>query len=446
MSSLKSELVTPPCLEPYRIHSWLQKEVEWSHGARLCDVRLNRLWAGRQGRLTFELALDLTYDGSVHTHTLQGGNRAAGSPPRFHTCARMSRHGLRGLRLVSDELGLWCCTPDRDWKLPAVRVLLDDGRAASVLAATAAGPLLGLDRDGAQVRCEIATYRANKRCALRAWSTDPAGRVSVFVKVFRHMPEIEHVEALRRLPVHIYDRSHGRVRVPTLLDSCPARRLLITADITSNPCDGRTLCEGARTLGTNSDDLSAAATALAILHDVPDVTVPKVHTLKAEFQTVCRWVRALQVLQEQRYLRLRELAIELSRSLTTIEEPGATLIHRDFFAAQLLQAGEILWVLDLDTLCLGHPEVDVATFVAHLFLDELMAGAAMPEVIRNGASFVENYLQNGGRIVKSRLRFYLPCALARLGAIHLARRVPTQVVDGLWELARSNLAGSWWLG
>ena len=224
--------------------------------------------------------------------------------------------------------------------------------------------------------------------------------------------------------------------MPALLDSCPTQRLLITEEIS----------EPTRALESTRDDLLAAGFALAAVHDSTIAAVSTIHTPQEEFQTACRWVPALRLLRKPRYLRLRELLVELSGRATAIEEPGMTLIHRDFFAAQLLRDSETVWVVDFDTLCLGHPELDVSTFVAHLFLDGLIAGSAVAEVQQHVGDFVEGYAQSGGRMARDRLRFYLPCALARLGAIQLARGVSVSVVDELWELAGGYLAGSWRLG
>lgn len=440
ISSRENPMIALPCLQLDRIHLWLQREVEWSGGECLSGVRLSRQWVGRHGRLTFELAIDLTCDGSLHTVMLQGGAHDPSLPVRTHTRGRVSRRGLRGLRLMSPELGLWCCTPDRDWRLPTVRTLLDEKRAASLLAATAAASILGLPREGARVRCEITAYRVNKRCAFRACATDRRANGGVFVKVFRRPPADEQIEALRRLPSYLHEQSHGRVRVPSFVDSCSASRLLILEDIASPPRGGGRKTEKISPLGYGSDDLAVAAAALAILHSVPNAWVRKVHTPRDEFQTACRWVRALRGLG-QRYLRLRELVVELSGLVTPAEGPDRTLVHRDFFASQLLRVGDTLWMLDFDTLSLGHSEVDVATFVAHLFHDGLVADAGMPYLTRQAEGFIEGYLQHGGRMAKSRLQFYLPCALIRLGAIHSARGASPRVVDGLWELAGGYLAG-----
>lgn len=434
MSHLRNRPIGFPCLAPERLRCWLQREVEWADGAHLQDVRLNRLWVGRRGRLSFELALDLKLGDANQTCLLQGG-APVNAPSQVHTRGRISRHGLKGLRLTSGELGLWFCTPDRDRRLPAVRALLSDRRAGSLLAATPAGPFLHLERDDEKIHCQIAAYRAGKRCSLHVWRKDSVGSGGLFVKVFRRVPASEQVEAWRRLPAQLDDLSNGRVRSPAVIDFCRTNRMLISEGVT----------EEARPLGTDSESNSAAAHALAVLHELPVETAHKTHTPRDEFQTMCRWVRTLRSLGLDRYQRLRNLAVGLSGQVVSVHEPGSTLIHRDFFASQLLRDGDTLWILDFDTLCQGHPEVDVATFVAHLLLDGLIAKEAKPDCARKAAEFVGAYLENGGSTAKARLRFYLPCALARLGAIHLARGVSAGVVDELWTLAEDHLAGSSWL-
>lgn len=429
-SSAANDSITPTPLDMATVHFWLEREIEWGDDLHLLHVRLNRMWAGRHGTLSLELSLDLRSKGAACTHVLQGVSGSDDLPRRLHRRAKFTRHGLSGLRLTSDELGLWCCTPDRDPKLKVVRELLHDSRAATVLAATAAGPLLGLDRAGPRVRCEIVGYRAGRRCALHAWTTDAQDRKGVFVKVFRRAPTTERIEALRRLTTFLEARSRGRVRAPALVDFRPAERLLITAAI-----PGET-----SSLGMSADDLSQAANALAIVHEAPITPGLTVHTAQDEFQTAYRWVSALRVAGEKRYVRLQELVVGLRDLVTTIDDQGVVLIHRDFFAAQLPRQGNTLWVVDLDTLSVGHPELDVATFLAHLYLDGLTVGIAPDEVTDAAGRFVEAYRRSGGRVANHRLRFYLPCALARLGAIHAARDVPAEVVDELWRMAESHLA------
>lgn len=424
------------------IYEWLKRDIEWEAGIGLQTIRLNRLWIGSHGRVSFELALQTNRHAEANAYMLQGGygehrsrTKMASTilnPRRSHTRAHTYGQRLAGLSLANRDLGVWCCTPDRDRKLRIVADLLDDTRAMPLLAATAAAPVLGLERHDAGVRCEVAAYRATKRCALHVRSSDDAKSRGVFVKVFRRAVSPARIESYSRLRSYLDDRSGGQVGIPELIDSCDKRRFIITAAVTNE----------ARSLGTSPRDISAAAGALAILHDAPRALASRTHAPIDELQTVCRWIPALRMLGKPQYIRLRELAVALGGLRKTIEASDCVLIHRDFFDSQLLRTDESVWLLDFDTLCLGHPEVDMATFVAHLFLDELVAGASTPEVTRKGASFVEGYRRCGGRVCVQRLRFYVSCALARLGGIHLVRGASAAVVDELWRLAEGYANGS----
>lgn len=443
MSPANHVSITQTVLDLDAICEWLKREIEWEAGIGLQAVRLNRLWTGRHGRLSFELALNTTPHVEAGTYLLQGGlvaNRSRAntasetlSQRRSHTRARTRGQRLTGLSLESGELGMWCCTPDRDRKLRVVADLLDDTRARSFLADTAAAPVLELERDDAGVRCEVAAYRATKRCALRARPSGNTKSNGVFVKVFRRAVPAARIETLSRLRSYLDDRSGGRVRVPELIDSCVKRRFMITAAVTDE----------ARSLDTSPADIATAAGVLAILHDAPLALAAKNHAPIDELQTVCRWIPTLQMLGKPRYIRLRQITVTLGALRHTVEKSDCVLIHRDYFDSQLLQTDESVWLLDLDTLCSGHREVDVSTFVAHVFLDALVAGDNVAEIKSIGRHFAEEYIRRGGRLVDDRMRFYFPCALARLGAIHLSRGVSPAVVDELWNLAEDYVNQSW---
>lgn len=438
MSTHYSRSSVHPIFELNRIQSWLERDINWSDGLSLQSIGLNRLWVGRHARLSFELVLQLLCDGQPQTLMLQGGDRAKdwlrdGTTSRAHTHGRLSTNGLAGLRIVSDELSIWCSTPDRDRKLRVVRELLDDRNASSLLAETAAAPVLGLGRKHARVRCRVTSYRAGKRCAMLARSAGSCVSGRVFVKVFRRAPSAEQLKSNMLLASYLTERSGGLFRMPAYIDSCINKRLLIS----------EALPEKSRPLEHIPEDIASAGALLAALHDAPIELTCKIHSPIDEFQTVCKWVRTLQVLRKPSYLRLRKLVVELSDRIATCHTPAPVLLHRDYFASQLMRSGATVWLLDLDTLSQGHPEVDVATFVAHIFLDGLLAGSTTLEVVDSGAGFVDCYRRAGGRVSNGRLQFYLPCALARLGAIHLARGVSAPVVEELWELARGHLDGSW---
>ena len=138
--------------------------------------------------------------------------------------------------------------------------------------------------------------------------------------------------------------------------------------------------------------------------------------------------------------RLRRLTAGLQARARSLPSGGMALIHRDFYGAQLLRSDRSLWLLDYDTLGVGHPELDVATYAAHAVLEAAPAGAVDADRAGQIAGrFVDAYAAAGGRIDRRRLAFYLPCALARLGAIQVVRPIAGTAVEMLWALAESYL-------
>ena len=92
------------------------------------------------------------------------------------------------------------------------------------------------------------------------------------------------------------------------------------------------------------------------------------------------------------------------------------LIHRDLYPEQVLCLDGIHGLLDLDTLSLGEPELDVGNFVAHLLLADLreegeVRGAAVVEGL-----FLRAYAL-AGELNLSRVRIYAAATLLRLAAL-----------------------------
>ncbi|MCH7491899.1 MAG: hypothetical protein IID05_14545 [Gemmatimonadetes bacterium] len=107
----------------------------------------------------------------------------------------------------------------------------------------------------------------------------------------------------------------------------------------------------------------------------------------------------------------------------------------------MLRDGDRIWLLDFDTLARGHAEVDLATFIAHIVLDGLSADLSIGEIDQLTGTVLSEYESSGGRVDRNRFRFYLPSAMARLGAIHLARGMKPEIVAHFWDVAMGYLAG-----
>ncbi|MEK6677086.1 MAG: aminoglycoside phosphotransferase family protein [Planctomycetota bacterium] len=416
------------------ITNWLREQAVWPVGCVLESTRLNRLWVGRDGRFTFELTLALSVEGRTEVYPLQGGFGRSPDEATPSTVARFSSIGLLGLRIENPSLQLWCLSPDRDSELPLIERLCANQDENQWLLDTKAGNVLGLNGIHSDspwpIRVTVASYRIGKRCALRFRRKDQADRPGVFIKVFRRFPTAEQRLVVNSLARQLPDASQGFLRVPEILDVWEREKALVFREVATS----------ASPLGHSSDDAHLAGETLAILHSIPLDPAARSHSPVDEWHTVARWIRGLSFVQADPKLQesFAELLQQLKQRASLISGDAYITVHRDYYASQLLRQDSTIWMVDFDTLGCGHPEVDMATFMAHLVLDECRAGNPC-DSLKSAGFFVRSYLSRGGNFDWSRMQFYFACALCRLGAIHLARGLQENIVKKLWMMAKGLL-------
>ena len=413
----------------------LTAEIEWPTGTTCTGLRLTRLWTGRKRRVVCEHAFHLATPSGTVELPLQSVIGAAPRGREIHRRAILSNSAILGLYLA-DGLGdaVWC-SPDRDPDLPCAAVFFNPQGLHNLLLRTAAAPRWGVtegceEASGAwDVR--LSSYRVGRRCVARVRRRSDDGAQGLYLKMFRRLPTPRHVDRLRHLGQLLPARSGGVVRMPEILDYLPEERLLITVD--------------ARPASTASHYDSAAraqaAHVLAVLHGVTCEPDERTHTPLDELETVARWAHVLPLVRPDADVpRLQALHAQLERSLAPSDEQGMTLIHRDFYHTQLLWSHGEAWLVDLDTLCRGHRELDIATYSAHAMLDAAL-NERLGTTMRDGlGDFLERYRSYGGVVEMYRLAWYLGCALARLGSLQLARGADRSVITPLWDAAEALAA------
>ncbi len=424
----------PMAIDTAAITTWLRDRVVWPSGASLESIRLGRFWTSRRDCGTFELALTVASGHSDLSLTLQGGFLPPVSPGRTHDHATITPVGLFGLRLVSTELGLWFCSPDRDRKLRSAAKLMDGPRAAELL--EQAG-VLGTEAHSSTplatraVGSRLVNYRVHRRCVARVWLGDPWCCGAYYLKAFRRPPTADRVAFLVDLAGRVETCSGGRVGLSRIVALLPDERVLVTAEIS----------HGAVPIGSTCEDLAAAAVALVTLHATDAPALLDDHTPAHEVHTVARWLDALPLLgYESRRGELTRLTGALRQRADDLPLASRTLIHRDFHHGQLRRDGDRVWLFDSDTLCVGDAEQDVAVFIAHHVLADLTERRTFEIEATAVNTFLDEYRSHGGRIDADRLGFYLSAALLRLGAIHLARGLPGKLVERMWSGADRLLA------
>lgn len=409
------------------VESWLRAEVTWPEGVSMRGLRLKRLWPSKHGAVTFELAVDVQVFGENTTCVIQAGplERIKPAPPCRE--AVLDAGWIMNLSLSNTELGISLLSPDRDPRLSVTQDGQHNCALPKLLCGTQAANFLGLKDDGSDLHQQVVAYRIGKRCVLRLNNRELSGRPSAFLKSFRRMPTEELLHTYRCLGSCLQQRSDGRIRAPAILDHLPDARVLLFEGAESS----------AGHLTSNADDLCLAANVLALLHAAP-MTCSRSHRPKDEVDIAHRWLPILKSSDRQHHKRLLALVERLTKLSERLPSGVCCLVHRDFYAAQVLRKDEKTWIVDLDTMSMGHPEVDIATFSAHLLLDEIVKGSTDEEAASLVRFFVGAYRNYGRQLCPEHLRFYIMSATARLAAIHATRGLDRQIVARLWRMAEQT--------
>jgi hypothetical protein len=120
--------------------------------------------------------------------------------------------------------------------------------------------------------------------------------------------------------------------------------------------------------------------------------------------------------------RLARLAEACAGAAAGLEPREAALIHRDFYADQVLVEGDRLYLLDLDLCAAGNPVLDVGNFVGHLVEQALREYGNARALDDAAAAFVDRFLAHTDRTAAAEVEVYTTLTLAR--HVWLSTQVP----------------------
>jgi Ser/Thr protein kinase RdoA (MazF antagonist) len=168
-----------------------------------------------------------------------------------------------------------------------------------------------------------------------------------------------------------------------------------------------------------------AGAAAARLHSAAPA-LEKRFDLGAELEVVSRWVKAAEVLHPAQAASLSAAleAVRPAAGKAAFAPPSDRLVHRDFYDRQILFDGEKTWIVDLDTVCLGDPALDLGNFRAHLVLRSLQHHRRSDAYETLSLAFVDGYGEAapaGDSDLMERARFYEVTSLLRLAALYMFR-------------------------
>ena len=154
----------------------------------------------------------------------------------------------------------------------------------------------------------------------------------------------------------------------------------------------------------------------------------------------------LRILHERLPLVARDrpqLSSRIERVLAAVNELGTNTpaplacgIHRDFYPDQVLIAGPLLYLLDLDLYCQGDPGLDAGNFIAHmteLALRKLGDPRALADCEH---AMEERFVELCGERVRTSIHTYTVLTLVRhihISTLHEGRKTYTEALLDLCE-------------
>ena len=256
----------------------------------------------------------------------------------------------------------------------------------------------------------LVVHRPERRAVVRRTRS----RITTYVKVVRPGRALA---GCAELP---------RVRVPVVLAAAPHRGMVEHAELAGRALHhllGDTALERGPT-DTVSRAFGGVGRTVRALHDsTPPAGLP-IHRPDGEVAITARWVdqaRAHGVLDPRDQVRAADALEALGAALGVLASPPTlTLVHRDLHDKQILVAGEDdAGLLDLDTLAVGDPAIDVANLLVHLEL-RMMQGHCRSEIAGvAGEAFLEGY--GPDRDLVARIDAYANATRLRLACVYAFR-------------------------
>ena len=283
-----------------------------------------------------------------------------------------------------------------DRRLPRMKRLADPDKVRSLVRELAADCQRARRSD-----FELLDYRPERRCIARlVGSAGPLALVKLHAK--------QEFDRARRNAAAFTSR--GSLRVPAMIGSSPSWRAVASEWLGGEIADPTPAC--ARRIGA----------ALALLH-AQDADVAVTMTRETQVRALRALTRDLSRLWPPLAGRCRRIAKRLGVAL--LEECGALRpIHGDFYAQQVVMAGDWVGLIDFDEAAMGSPAWDLGNFIGHLHYRSLCGDirGGSPQGIAEG--LIDGYRAAGGETSLREVQLQTAAGLMRLGARPFRERDP----------------------
>lgn len=425
--SRTTRLAEAHLFDPHHVETMLKSVIHWPDGAAPRNVMIERCWPTRDDGLVFEWSFDLAGRGRRVLFGQTGPKLNRGGGPCLDE-AWDTPAGLGQVHLHTSAWGVLIHTPDCDPAMPHIQQCLDPKAMTGHLGQSWMW-INGHDpAPPSRLTCRPLGYRPGRRATIAYRASSPGQTPSTLVGKTHINGRVQrlrriHEQLNAELPAH----SCGRVRVPTLLGELPELRMALFCE-----ARGYELGDGGR---WSSCEMNSVVAAMAALHHSRIDEVP-VFSIADELGVIRRWHGFLARTHHDAADRTRSLVDGLLRLSERIDPTPQCLVHRDFYERQLIIGRHTTTILDLDTLALGQPCLDLGNLLAHIFQGFLLRADDQNAFDMLAAELIRRYEQCG-RVPLNRqaLAFYFASALFRVGAVHAMRTRTRRSSLAMWTAA-----------
>lgn len=221
------------------------------------------------------------------------------------------------------------------------------------------------------------------------------------------------------------------VITPAAIGYLPEHKLVLLGEVPGEPVEERLL---------SRDSELAARIAFALFHlHSSAVDIGRIHDLEKELAPLASRTGDVKTHAPE----LANDAEQLLRSVHTFDHRHLCWrhrpIHRDMYHDQILIAKNRLAILDLDDAAMSEPTVDVANFIAHLWLLGIQRHHDHAYLSTVVDAFLDQYKALDAELDHRMLNFLISSTLLRLAGIHVSRENGKQVAQMLIELGNKQL-------
>lgn len=240
-----------------------------------------------------------------------------------------------------------------------------------------------------------------------------------------------------RLQEAIWKAGFGRqsadgISVPEPVGVIPAFRMWlqkrITGVVSSGPLAG-------------PDGVLLARRVAEAIHKLHRAGIPaeRHHTIGDELRILHEHVPLVAQIHPQLRQRITRLLENCDRLGAGMSEPEPCGIHRDFYPAQVIVKGKLLFLIDFDLYCLGDPALDVGNFIGHMIEEGLRTRGDARALADREAELEERFVELSGAQTRSRVQTYTTLTLARHVYLSTQFKERRPFTERLLELVESRL-------